>query len=1088
VTPERFRRVDKLVSLALERAAEERAEFIRAACAGEEDLRIEVESLLASYGKKDKFLAEAPARLAAELLAESAGHLDSASTELAIGGLATGRYKLVDKLGVGGMGVVYLAEDPQLGRKVAIKLMEPKTAITQLASEGRARLLREAQALAQLSHPNVIAVYDVGTCADQVFIAMEYVEGSTLSRWLAERKRSWREVLSTFLQAGRGLAAAHAAGIVHRDFKPDNVLVGNDGRVRVLDFGLARPAQPSRSEELHNADGQAFADPKTPPRLAQLGVTVTQPGKFIGTPAFMAPEQLTGERVNEKTDQYSFCVALFQGLYDALPFNADNFAALLLQITQRKVNRVPNLNSVPSSVHQALLRGLSPEPADRFSSMEALLEELERYQLGGAPVAGADATAERTEGPPLASRTQTQEGKHLDQPSPGSGEGNASGLVPLGVVAADFNGDGFVDLAVANSRDATVSIMLGHGDGTFARPVAYAAGPGAAGISSNWFAELKRRRVFRALVGALSLAGIGALAAAPGLWYYFVERRSARSLSTGVSDSAASTTKHLAVLRLRNVSGDQSNQALGDGLTELLTNKLSQVAQLQGEVDKLRGSLSVIPASEVLKGGKQEVTSAQEARSVLGAALMVEGSIQRMDGRVIVTFSLVDTASHTILDSGDVSAPGEQLSQLQDSFLSKVSEMLKVHLKPEARRALAAELPKNPGAYEFYLQGRGHLQRYDRVENLDSAVAVFQKALARDSGYALAYAGLAEAYLRKYNATKAPELISQARNSAHRALELNATLAPVHYAMGLIHAAGGEYELAVERFKSSIKIQPEPDAYRELANSYDSSNRPKGAEATYRNAIQMRPTYWAGYRDLAVFYQNHGRFKEALPLFEKVIQLTPDNYAGWANLGGLYLRQGMQAKAIECFERANSITPTYGAYHNLGTAFYQLKRYEDAIEMYQKATQLMPTGAAAWAALGDLYRRMPQSENAMRGAYAHAIELTERELLVNPSDGQNWARLATWRVVTEHEKALNDIREALRLSPEDGFVQARAASVYEQSDMRDRALAAVKAAVEVGFSRAELESWPPLQRLLQDPRYKAFIEGTAPPSQRSHRR
>src|SRR5215471_9611631 len=295
MTPERFRRVDQLVSLALEQAADERAAFIREACAGEEDLRIEVESLLASQDKEDDFLAEGPAGLAAQLLAESAGPLDNASrfrlpihkkwqTALPNRGLAPGRYKLVEKLGVGGMGVVYLAEDPQLGRQVAIKLMDPKTSGTQSASEGRGRLLREAQALAQLSHPNVIAVYDVGTSANQVFIAMEYVEGSTLSQWLAERKRTWHEVLSTFVQAGRGLAAAHAAGIVHRDFKPDNVLVGNDGRVRVLDFGLARP----------------LAETKTAPRLAKLDVPVTEPGRFIGTPAYMAPEQLTGEQVDRE--------------------------------------------------------------------------------------------------------------------------------------------------------------------------------------------------------------------------------------------------------------------------------------------------------------------------------------------------------------------------------------------------------------------------------------------------------------------------------------------------------------------------------------------------------------------------------------------------------------------------------------------------------------------------------------------------------------------------------------------------------------------------------------------------------------------
>src|SRR5262249_34912439 len=158
---------------------------------------------------------------------------------------------------------------------------------------------------------------------------------------LAERKRTWHEVLSTFVQAGRGLAAAHAAGIVDRGFKTAKVLVGKDGRVRGLDFGVAPP----------------LAGNKTRPRAARAGGDGTEPGRFIGTPAYMAPEQLMGERVDEKTDQYSFCVALFQGLYGTLPFDAENFGTLFEQIRQHKVNKVPNLNSVPSSVHKALLRG-----------------------------------------------------------------------------------------------------------------------------------------------------------------------------------------------------------------------------------------------------------------------------------------------------------------------------------------------------------------------------------------------------------------------------------------------------------------------------------------------------------------------------------------------------------------------------------------------------------------------------------------------------------------------------------------------------------------------------------------------------------
>src|SRR5262249_2664274 len=154
------------------------------------------------------------------------------------------------ELGIGGMGVIYAAYDPELCRKVALKLMRPETSALLPAAQARARLLREARAMAQLSHPNVVAVHDVGAAGDDVFIAMEHVEGRPLSHWLEDGNRPWREILDIFLQAGRGLAAAHAAGILHRDFKPGNVLVGKDARARVTDFGLAMVQPPNAREEV----------------------------------------------------------------------------------------------------------------------------------------------------------------------------------------------------------------------------------------------------------------------------------------------------------------------------------------------------------------------------------------------------------------------------------------------------------------------------------------------------------------------------------------------------------------------------------------------------------------------------------------------------------------------------------------------------------------------------------------------------------------------------------------------------------------------------------------------------------------------
>ena len=285
-------------------------------------------------------------------------------------GAALGRYITLDRLGAGAMGVVYAAFDPELDRKVAIKLLLPdnSAASRSVREDARARLLREATALARLSHPNVVAIFDVGTHGDAVWIAMELVEGRTLRDWLGERRRGWREVLAVMQAAGRGLAAAHAAGLVHRDIKPDNVMIAGDGRVRVMDFGLARPAS-SRAQ-----DGAAGERP------SGLGVAVTQVGSLLGTPAYMASEQLRGEEVGPQADVFAFCVMLWEGLYGARPFVGQTIEALRVNVEAGRVARAPSGRGVPRWLDRVLVRGLAPASADRWADMAAVLAELERGQ------------------------------------------------------------------------------------------------------------------------------------------------------------------------------------------------------------------------------------------------------------------------------------------------------------------------------------------------------------------------------------------------------------------------------------------------------------------------------------------------------------------------------------------------------------------------------------------------------------------------------------------------------------------------------------------------------------------------------------
>ena len=283
-------------------------------------------------------------------------------------GRAVGRYLLLERLGAGGMGVVFSAYDPELDRKVAVKLLRLGTARTR---EGQARLLREAQAMARLQHPNVLAVFDAGTFGEEVFLAMELVEGSTLTQWLKAGRRSWRQVLERFLDAGRGLAAAHAAGLVHRDFKPDNVLLRKDGRVCVTDFGLARELGASELAAL----------PATGLVVMKESGQLTRTGTLLGTPAYMAPEQVLGGQVDARTDQYSFCVALYEALHGERPFAGDTWEALRESILHQPVRAAPRGVSVPRWLRAVVLRGLSREPSQRFASMEALLTELGRGPL-----------------------------------------------------------------------------------------------------------------------------------------------------------------------------------------------------------------------------------------------------------------------------------------------------------------------------------------------------------------------------------------------------------------------------------------------------------------------------------------------------------------------------------------------------------------------------------------------------------------------------------------------------------------------------------------------------------------------------------
>ncbi|MCB9568972.1 MAG: serine/threonine protein kinase [Myxococcales bacterium] len=277
-----------------------------------------------------------------------------------------GRYEVGERIGVGGMGVVYSARDPELGRLVALKVLSSQRSADLKLRE---RLLGEARTLARLSHPNVVQIYEVGEHQGAIFLALELIEGETMARWQAREGRSWQEILAAYVDAARGLAAAHQVGVVHGDVKPANILVGVDGRVRVADFGLARER------------GERGATPiSEEPALPGPEVTTNPAGAIAGTPAYMAPEQLRGHGVDARSDLFALCLSLFEGLYRVRPFDVDDF--------RRRRGRpeepidslrrlVPRASQVPGWILPILARGLDPDPGRRFVDVPALIAAIE---------------------------------------------------------------------------------------------------------------------------------------------------------------------------------------------------------------------------------------------------------------------------------------------------------------------------------------------------------------------------------------------------------------------------------------------------------------------------------------------------------------------------------------------------------------------------------------------------------------------------------------------------------------------------------------------------------------------------------------
>jgi eukaryotic-like serine/threonine-protein kinase len=837
------------------------------------------------------------------------------------------RYEVRGRIAAGGMGKVYEAYDPQLQRRVALKVLRSELLDTAGREHWRARLLREAQAMARLSHPNVLAVHDAGSEGERVFIAMDLVEGETLTEWAAATPHPWRAVLAVMLQAGEGLAAAHRAGLIHRDFKPSNVLVDRSGRALVLDFGLA--AATSSAEAPPQPPDSSTSVPPTPARTSS-GDALTIPGIVMGTPGFMAPEQLEGRPTDVRGDQFSFCATFYEVLHRIRAYPGTTIDEYRHSLREVRLTALPRWRQVPDFVHRALLRGLQLQPEARFPSMDALLVELRRDPasarrrwVGRAAVAAAVLAvpttlwverrsracrsaeqeladtwgAERAEavsraflatGKNHAAETARRVREQLDDWSAKWVAARREACVATRVSGEQSEDDLQLRLRCLDARRDDLAALVQVFAGADAQVVDQAATASA---------ELPALRPCADLV---SLRAPDPLPADQG-------RRRALDVMRG----------EVSMLQALNASGRyQTGVDLGTpllvraraaGYPPLLASALLAVGSLQGEA----GALDAAAAN--LEEAVRVADAARDDRTRAQAALALADLVGRRRARYQDGLRALENAAAVVSRAGDDHELRGSLEYTRSTLLWKLGQL------PEAlsagERALAERQKALGPNHPLTANVRNNLGNIQQaMGHLEQALAQYQSALA----------------------------------------SLEAALGPEHPAVALaLNNAGavlwdmGRLEDARARFERSVQIRE-----RALGPSHP---------AVARSLI-----------NLGAVEQSLGRLPEAARDLARAVQIEEttlgaehlDLVPGLVNLAGVLLEQGKHAEALERCRRADAINRK-----ELGPEHHDVA--------YAQTCQ-----AEALVGLGRAAEAVPLAEHAIKllGSKPVAAEIAEAEL------------------------------------------------------------------------------------------------------------